>query len=78
MENGFKLSADRNFTESEKKYVNRMAILLAAESALPAEWIEGILKKTFPPDLSFKSNDPDKLSVEFLYRFKPCLFEAMK
>ena len=50
VENGFKLSADRNFTESEKKYVNRMAILLAAESALPAEWIEGILKKTFPPD----------------------------
>ncbi|MCB0321204.1 MAG: hypothetical protein KDD60_09780, partial [Bdellovibrionales bacterium] len=78
MENVFKLSADRDFTESEKKYVKRMAALLAAESALPAEWIEDLLKRTFPPDLSFKSNDPDKLSVEFLYHFKPCLFEAMK
>lgn len=61
----------------EIQYIESMSKLLAEESGIDVHWINRTLTKTLP-DKPLGA-DPSTVSPgQFLYRFEPCLFEAMK
>lgn len=70
---------ERRATADELKYIDSISNLLAKESCIEKDWIKKVLLLTIPSSpLPTHSEEYQKFPVRLLYRFKPCLFEAMK
>lgn len=71
-------SVGRKPLPHELEYVETMSKLLAEESGIKASWIKDILIKTIPNNLTVELLNSTPTPGQFLYQFRPCLFEAMK
>lgn len=71
-------SVGRKPLPHELEYVETMSKLLAEESGIKASWIKDILIKTIPHNLTVELLNSTPTPGQFLYQFRPCLFEAMK
>lgn len=71
-------SVGRQPLPHELEYIEAMSKLLAEESGIKASWIKDILIKTIPNNLTVELLNSTPTPGQFLYQFRPCLFEAMK
>lgn len=71
-------SVGRRPLPHELKYIEMMSRLLADESGIKVGWIKDILIKTLPNNLTEELLESTPTPGQFLYQFRPCLFEAMK